>query len=108
MANVFVILNETHSLMAEQEALLNQHFPEGWQILPVPNAGWAAEEQREQLALLGEAEIVFASPLPLMLKLAAQRQHCGTYVFHNDRREKKELPNGKIIMVVAQTGWQLL
>jgi len=29
------------------------------------------------------------------------------YLLHNDRREKKELPNGRVISVVAQTGWQL-
>ena len=29
-------------------------------------------------------------------------------VFHNDKRQKRELPNGKIISVVAETGWQLV
>jgi hypothetical protein len=29
-------------------------------------------------------------------------------VFHNDRREKKELPNGKVIMTVAKEGWELV
>ena len=32
----------------------------------------------------------------------------GRGFLHNDRREKKELPNGKVIMAVAQTGWQLV
>jgi len=29
-------------------------------------------------------------------------------VLHNDNRQKKELPNGKIIMTVAETSWQLV
>jgi len=30
------------------------------------------------------------------------------HIFHNDNREKKELPNGKIIHTVAQKGWVLV
>lgn len=29
-------------------------------------------------------------------------------IFHNDNREKKELPGGKVVSVVSQTGWQLI
>ena len=66
--------------------------------------------------------VIFASPVPYMLMrlsdLAAQciDPNTGTkayalervYVFHNDNREKKELPNGKIIQTVASTGWILV
>jgi hypothetical protein len=30
------------------------------------------------------------------------------FVLHNDRREKKELPNGKVIMTVAKEGWMIV
>ena len=36
------------------------------------------------------------------------RQIYDVLVFHNDRREKKELPDGLIIQVVAREGWQLV
>jgi hypothetical protein len=29
------------------------------------------------------------------------------WVFSNDTREKKELPNGTIINIIAKTGWYL-
>jgi len=50
--------------------------------------------------------IVFVSPIPYMVKELAK--DANVLVFHNDRREKKQLPNGKIIQVVAETGWQLV
>lgn len=64
--------------------------------------------------------IVFVSPIPFLLKELAVRSITGdvmenstkklynVLVFHNDRREKKELPDGRIIQVVAHEGWQLV
>ena len=72
--------------------------------------------------------IVFVSPLPYMIKrLSSENSYPGMestcfgdkfhtgegdlnkiLVFHNDKREKKELPGGKIINVVARTGWGLV
>jgi len=66
--------------------------------------------------------VIFVSPIPYLLKELTRRSvnadeyfggikfdfHYETLVFHNDRREKKELPDGRIIQVVAQEGWQLV
>ena len=50
---------------------------------------------------------MFASPVPALIALA-QRAGVEVKVLHNDKREKKELPNGKIIMTVAQAGWVIV
>ena len=62
--------------------------------------------------------VVFVSPIPYMLmELSRKSIYCDisgkqelykVLVFHNDRREKKELPDGRIIQTVAETGWQLV
>ena len=70
-----------------------------------------------------ENAVVFASPVPFLMKELAQkaiaydwygdyegdlRHRYDVLVFHNDRREKKELPDGRIIQTVAATGWKLV
>lgn len=127
MKKVFVILNEQHTLMEEQKNILNERFGM-FEIVAVPSEGWTAKEQQQVCKTLVETEggctVVFASPVPVLLKLASYWSGfgtagadmgsplygCGTevLVFHNDKREKKELPNGKIIMIVAATGWELI
>lgn len=66
--------------------------------------------------------VVFASPVPFLLKElsklsvfaeyhgdhAEEAERYSVLVFHNDRRDKKELPDGRIIQTVAATGWQLV
>jgi hypothetical protein len=62
--------------------------------------------------------IVFVSPVPALLLMAAgtvndERLNAAShisqvFVFHNDRREKIELPDGRIISRVADTGWRLI
>ena len=104
-----VILNEQHSLMEDQTRVLNEKFgANNWELHLVPSAGWTLDEINAQVdSLSSEEGVVFASPIPAMiLKLA--KTNVETFVFHNDKREKKELPNGKIIMVVASEGWQLV
>lgn len=118
-----VIINEQHSLMKEQEDLLNRKFGEdGWEFLSVPSTGWTIEEQRKiawelEGGIFKKSTVVFASPVPFLLArmgtVVGQEESTGVicteiFLFHNDRREKKELPNGKVISVVAQTGWQLI
>jgi len=54
--------------------------------------------------------VVFASPIPYLIKLLSRQlnftideglKHAyNVLIFHNDKREKKELPNGKVIMTV--------
>ena len=44
MENALVIINENHSLLQEQETLLNKEFWEGWELFYVPEKGWTYEE----------------------------------------------------------------
>jgi len=106
-----VIINEQHTLLSEQVELLEAEF-KSYEELDVPTEGWAEEQIYEQYKTLATAEaLVVLSPIPLLLGLLASRrknQTGFTYVLHNDVREKKELPNDKVVYTVAQEGWQLL
>jgi hypothetical protein len=103
------IINETHELMAEQRNILNKTFST-WETISVPSAGWTLEEMKQNVSEMKRSgnTIVFVSPIPFMLKELAKDANVNVLVFHNDNRKKKELPNGKIIQVVAETGWQLV
>lgn len=120
---VVVVINEEHKLLAGQVSLLDDEFGEGnWARLNVPAKGWTYEEQLEMAGrLMGLAKgVVFASPLPALLKLCAFSEglhsHTGqvppVWVFHNDNRAAKEVPDGKggvkVIHTVAPDGWQLV
>ena len=122
---VYVIINEQHSLFPQQREILDQKFP-SWEFYKIPAEGLTLDEQRKIVQELKGNMIVFASPVPFLMKelayiagfvdlinsedanglLVGYKTH--VLVFHNDKREKKELPNGKIISVVAETGWQLV
>lgn len=106
MRKVLVILNEQHKLMESQKQILDLKF-DNWELLSVPNDGWTKLQQEEVCRDIQKHIVVFASPIPYLLGLVVK---CGTltYVLHNDKRDKKELPNGKIISVVATEGWELL
>lgn len=124
MRNI-IIINEAHSLLSEQEKILKEKFGT-YEFLHVPKNGWSKEDQQKiAKKLINEGgNIVFISPVPMLMALIAFYKGYGRagietgqplmgwdinlYLFHNDKREKKELPNGKIIQVVAQTGWQLV
>lgn len=116
-----VILNEQHSLTDDQVWVLDEDFDE-FELYPVPADGWTLAEQikhvriLESMVLEGGFEgetivVVFASPIPAMIKLCMhlfKKPNHAVKIFHNDRREKEELPNGKIIHKVAKEGWQLV
>lgn len=114
MKKAKVVLNEQHTLMEDQVKLLNEKFGlDGWEIYPVPSSGWTLSQMKEIIEKdrLYNFDVVFSSPVPYMLgSLAVRASVSGrrVYVFHNDRREKKELPHGKVIHVVARTGWELV
>lgn len=111
-----VIMNEQHTLLPAQEALLSP----GFEIEKIPADGLTAAHQAAVVDRLvaRNVRIVFLSPVPLMLaKASAFMGNCegragsapfSVALFHNDRREKKELPGGKVISVVAAEGWQLI
>jgi len=118
-----VVLNEQHKLLDNQKEVLQQKYS-NFNIYPVPAEGWSLREmkeiQKELFAYLQKRyDVIFASPIPaLLLMLSKDYYHlwgwsdglsCGgqIYVFHNDKREKKEV-NGRIITTVAQDGWQLV
>jgi hypothetical protein len=107
--NAIVVINAQHNLLDEQRQLLEKTF-DSFEELKVPAEGWGKPTILAKAKELAESDhaVVILSPIPLLLgKVAASRGGRDTYVFHNDRREKKDLPNGKIISVVAQTGWEL-
>lgn len=109
--NCVYVINETHKLMEEQEQILNKTYDEV-ERKDIPKEGLKLSEidaMAKELMFIqdGDTDIIIVSPIPaLMAKLAKN----GTpfKVFHNDRREKKELPDGRIIMTVAKTGWVLV
>lgn len=126
--NALVIINENHSLMTEQKEILEKFFS-SIEYLKVPAQGWTLEEMDSIIESIKEKSreydyrnpltLIFVSPIPyMMIQLTRAEKFChmdythptGILVrtFHNDRREKKELPDGRIIQVVAQTGWQLV
>ena len=122
MKKAIIVMNESHSLLPEQEKILGMVY-EGFDILPVPSQGWDTDEMLDKINQLHDKaceeklDIVFVSPIPLMIRELTEMSMCPkgsgkkrykVKLFHNDRREKKELPNGKIIQVVAQTGWELV
>lgn len=108
-----IIISEQHTLLQEQEAILKEKFG-AWSTILVPATGWTREERGIICDTL-RGNIVFVSPIPgMILDLAfvfgASRvgmHKVRPWVFSNDTREKKELPNGKVISVTAQTGWYL-
>jgi len=126
MGKVLVVINEQHSLMPDQERILSERFG-SFDFMKVPSAGWTLAEQVDIAGGFEGSEVdhvVFASPVPVLLaKCAAFSAHASladaantgrvieypaVWVLHNDHRDKKELPNGKVISVVAQEGWELV
>lgn len=123
MRKVYVVLNEQHTLLDDQKRVLDDAYGDRWEIYPVPASGWTLDEMKEVVYELIGNDVVFASPVPYLIQELAHANgyyngagslgmvtgpETRTAVLHNDRREKKELSNGKIIMTVAQTGWQLV
>ena len=109
MNYVSIIINEQHSLLPEQENLIKNKFPNHeMDFVKIPCDGWKASEIIECAMTLCAINnpIVIVSPIPLLFK-ELNSLNTDFFIFHNDERIKKELPNGKIISVVAQTGWEL-
>ena len=131
MSKVIVIKSEQHGLFPEQEAILSWNFSKV-EYVNVLQDGWTLEEQKEFLydgkfgpgGEFFDSSLCFASPIPALLGMAAAEavryrllgpSHIGlrgVLVFHNDRRETKEVPDGKggvrLIKTVSPTGWILV
>jgi len=114
--DINVILNKQHKLLPDQERVLADIFgKDSWTIVSIPEAGLTANQQEELVRTL-TGVVVFASCPPVMVKVAVEAATSTidgedwiyeVLVFGNDVREKKELPNGRVISVMAQTGWYL-
>ena len=124
MRKVKVVINEQHSLLPDQERALKKAGFEKFEFVKIPASGLTKAEQLE-LAEDLEKEggcIVFASPVPVLMAKVAFWTGYGAasdnvplkgcflrvFVLHNDKREKKELPNGTIVSVVAKEGWEVV
>jgi len=110
MTKAIVIINEVHSLKEEQKKLLQEYFG-GYCRYNILKTGLTLnqmEDVAKDLFKLGNVQIVFASPIaPLLLMVLDYSARNNVHVFHNDKRDKKELPNGKVIYTIAEKGWQL-
>lgn len=111
-----VIINKAHTLKSEQISLLQANFS-SYERLDVPETGWTKAQMDSVIVRMFNFDgvIVFASPIPYLIKFMTEERYRKDddrypkiYIFHNDTREAKELPNGKIIHTVAETGWELV
>ena len=121
-----IIINEQHTLLdVQNEILLNRFGVDGWNTLPVPARGWTQEEMDAIMAsdIFKTKTVIFISPIPYMIKMLTAASMANMHLQNiitrysrtvesvllmcNDNREKRELPNGKIIFTVAKTGWYL-
>ena len=132
-SDVIIIINEQHTLLPQQEELLRETYGE-WATLKMPAEG-CDQKRREEICvefLFNKDVVVFVSPIPDMIKILAEKTAingtvndliCNGFdvqpaydeaysvrqvlIMMNDNREKKKLPNGKVISVTAKTGWYL-
>ena len=102
-----VVINEQHTILPDQQRLLDE-FDEVT-IQKIPYDGLNADQQETLSARLClRPNVIFISPVPYLMCLVVANARGGVWVMHNDLREKKELPNGKVISVTAKEGWQNL
>ena len=115
----YLIINEQHELLPDQKKQLEEKFPQvNFNIVKVPADGWTRQEMDKVMTDMWGGVIVFVSPIPYMLQSLAfysgviygkeGETKMRTLIFHNPNRVKKELPNGKVISVLAEDGWELI
>ena len=107
-----VVINASHTLFPEQVALLGEY-----ERIDVPETGLdlaSIQVLAQTLAkrwIEEDSQIVVASPIPALFK-ALFSLDTGFHVFHNDKRDAREVPDGKggvrVIHAVSSTGWQLV
>jgi len=103
----YVIINEQHKILPQQGDILHKEFADNYEIIPVPSKGWSIKEMDSIINNSNPADtFVFISPIPYMIKWTSIKRRC--LIFHNDKRNKKELPNGIISGTPAKTGWILI
>jgi len=108
---LYIIINEQHTLLPDQQRLIDERTEEYDSIeeVKIPSCGLNLSEMYDLLDRLDPSKnmLLFVSPIPAMMSFIAQNGD-PFLVFHNDRRNKKELPNGKIIYTVAKEGWVIV
>jgi len=107
-ASSVVVINEQHTMMDAQCDLLWESGIsfDMWKV-PADGIGWHEQFDMCNWLMSNYDKVVFLSPIPGMIKEVARRDSDRCVLLMNDARIKKELPNGKVIMVVAPTGWYL-
>ena len=123
-----VVINKQHILLSEQLKVL-LGLQEKIEFLYVPENGWNRKEMIEIMKGMEEETIIFVSPIPFMLSQLSHSAGMNTCAdlcakeypfaqrglykpslvtsFCNDKRVTRELPNGKVISVISETGWYL-
>lgn len=128
----FIVINEQHRLLPDQERALDEHWSNSdykTETVLVPAEGWTYEQQIETADQLAkeatqktfkntpwpDVVIIFVSPVPAMMLLLARLHgelNIETLTFHNDHRVAKEITdkngNKKLVHTVAPTGWILV
>lgn len=109
-----LLINEQHSLMPDQEMVLQKTFPQGWNEFRVPSQGLTLTEMTAWVSNIEDptnAVVIMVSPIPAMFCLLAKKG-IEFRALHNDHRVAKEVPDGKggvrLIHTVAPEGWQLV
>lgn len=114
MNNKYVlIINEAHDIFKDQMFLLEYSY----ERLNLSNNGETLEYMKEVIIpdLCARSEegqiIVFASPVGALMSLCSAKK-IPFMSFHNDKRDAKEIPDGKggkkVIHSVSSTGWVLV
>jgi len=126
-----VVINEAHTLLPQQEALLTSEFGE-WAMWPLPKDGLDKEgifdhaRRLVESAISGNRAIVFASPVGALIKQVFVTAFAAAvteddvfgnefdwadvvpvFIFFNDRREAVE-KDGRVIHRLHPDGWQLV
>lgn len=118
MKKIFVVINEQHKLLPAQEEEISRVFGEDIELefVKIPADGLKIHEMDSMVEewLFNGSTILFVSPIPYMIREYAERRILGSrsskkiFLFHNDKREKSELPDGRVIYKIAQDGWKIV
>ena len=112
-----VVINEAHRILPEQEKILREKFGD-YDLLRVPAKGWTRKEMDDLIPSLMGNKVVCISPVPYLLGMLSAKvgfelgysnsEPGEVYIFHNDHREKVELPDGRVIFKIPTEGWELV
>lgn len=107
-----LVINDQHSLMTDQQRVLDEVFPQGWDVFRVPPQGMNLDNIKDWVDQVDPAQtVIMVSPIPAFFCLLAKRG-INFCTLHNDKRAAKEIPDGKggvkVIHTVAPVGWQVV